>query len=109
MTIRQIPDPSLDGTVWGTSPFFPKKPYIRFFHCDPDRPSTPSHVWWDGIAFTVDRDVFYRRPEMKIRPDYQDRIQFGPLELIDDSRSLTLEDLERAEAAVRATAGGTTP
>lgn len=109
MTIRQIPDPSLDGTVWGTGFLLNKNPNIRFFHCDPRRPAAPSHVWWDGIAFTVDQDVFHRSPKMELRSDYQARIQFGPLELIDDCRNATLEDLERAEASMRAEIGEAKP
>lgn len=105
MTVRQIPDPSLDGTVWGTSNLLRLNPDIRFFYCDRRRPCTPSHVWWDGVAFAVDPAVFHRQPEHTLRSDDYVRISFGPLELVvDGSSSLTLEDLERDQAAVRSAA-----
>ncbi len=104
MNIRRIPDPALDGTVWGTGSLLRRGPDIRFFCCDPKMPRTPSHVWWDGIAFRLDQSIFHRWPaETVMRSDDHMRTGFGELELIwDESTSLTLEDLERVQAAVQA-------
>lgn len=109
MSPTTIPDPSMDGTVWGTSSLLRRNPHVQFFCCDPRRPQTPSHVWWDGITFAVDPAVFERQPRTDLRSDHFVRISFGPLELIaDGSGSLTLADLEAAQQRAQA-AGGSNP
>ena len=107
MSLQQIPDPSLDGSIWGTSPMINRSPDIRFFYCDPKTPRTPSHVWWDGVALAIDQSVFHRYPEMVLSSDDYMRSGFGELQLIhDSSSSLSVEDLEQAQARARAQTEG---
>lgn len=99
MSPRQWPDPALDGTRWGRSPLINCYPHIRFFHCDREHPQTPTHVWWDGIAFRIDPDVFrsYRPIRIEISDHSEMRSPMGEIVVIwDDTTNLTLEQLEEA-------------
>lgn len=99
-------DRSLDGTVWAASGLIPRSPDIRFFYCDPRRPKTPSHVWWDGMAFAIDEDLYRRQANMEIDPHGYMRFSMGKLEVIaDESHALTLEQLEAWQAKAQEEAG----
>jgi hypothetical protein len=102
-----IPNPELDGTVWGTSPLLRRGadgPDIRFLYCDSRYPKIPSHVWWDGIGFALDRNIFYSHPPaMELTSNDYGRFVLGPLKLIlDDTCSMTLAELEAAERSAQA-------
>lgn len=106
MTTTINPEERLDGTIWsGTFATLRRNREVRFFHCDPRRIEQPSHVWYDGIAFELDRGIFNRPPETTFKSDEFISHEFGTFAVRQSLPwSVTLEDLEQLELDAKAEA-----
>ena len=103
----------LQGTLWDQeTPFSRSGPLrrhrvIRFLHLDERRIEQPSHVWYDGVAFALERSIFVRPPEARLSSGSAAEYAFGDFTISHDERlpiHLDLDDLLKLEADIRANA-----
>lgn len=103
----------LKGTLWdqeaqfGESSPLRRNRVVRFLHLDADRLDQPSHVWYDGVAFKLERSIFVRPPDLRLESGRHSEYSFGDFVISHDPGvpvELSLDDLLGYEYRLRAEA-----